>query len=553
VSDSGRQEDAPVAEVFDAAEPARSEGDPDESGLEDGGSAPREAAGTPVTPERQGGAEGDPAREDVFNALEVPWYDLRWLNIGLEQTCFFPCRMCDLGRMRPEPRPDAITQEEWKSFLRIFGGFTNGKAPIDFNCGEPFYRQADRVLELVSEAERWGVKSSLTSNGYLIDAEMAARICHSHLHSLRLSLDAVDPDLHDRLRGMSGSHERVLRALDLLLQRSDRPRQIDILTVIMEANLEQIVPLVRWVLDRHPGLRIAFQVISEPFGRAPDPEWRTRPENEGLWPRDPGRVAAVIDELLDIQVRTGRIRNPPQQLHLFKRYFRDPGRFVKNFTCKVGERSMFIEPNGDCRLCWIMPPIGNIRRQTLMDIWLSSPRTREVRRRMAACTINCHALLNCAFEQESREPEEAPQPPATIRGSRILLDGDADGWPVLNHGGALDIVLDVSAREPVREAFLRVVIQRANGDVVCANNTRRLGRRFDIPAGESELRIHLPDPGFDEGFYYLVVEIAPFENFTPDPRCQGTPRMRFEKRVPPGTAPGGKAFPFALSVRPATS
>jgi MoaA/NifB/PqqE/SkfB family radical SAM enzyme len=497
--------------------------------------------------------ERDSSQTGGGNVLERPWPWLRWVSLGLDKRCFFRCRMCDMGRV-PPPQPEKpVLVAEWRAFLRALAGLDPRGARVDLSCGEPFFRIAGEVLELAEAAEGWGLRCATTTNGWLIDEAMAERICASGLSTLSISIDALDPLLHDRLRGMPGSHERAMRALDLLLARPDRPHNLHVLALIMEANLEEIPRLVRWVQGRDPGLRIAFQVVTEPFGRGPDPAWREQPRNRGLWPRDPDRVAELLEQLLEWQTAGYRIVNQPQQLRLFQRYFRDPDRFVKRFTCRVGESSLFVDEAGDCRLCGRLPPIGNIREQTLMDLWVASERTLAVRAEMARCAVNCHALLNCAFTgEDAEEVGSGLEPVIQVRVARLTGERGAGGRVLLPRGGRVTAELSLRCLGALEGAFLRARIRAADGRLVCANNTVRTRQRLDLPPGESRLQLELPDPGLAPGFYELEIEISPFENRAPDPRCVAAPPLPFRAVAPPDAPPGGREFPFRVGVQPAS-
>jgi len=63
--------------------------------------------------------------------------------------------------------------------------------------------------------------------------------------------------------------------------------------------------------------------------------------------------------------------------------------------CSIGWKVLNINHVGDVRLCHDMPPIGNLNRQSLMEIW-TSPRAMRMRELIAHCHEGCY-LLNCNF------------------------------------------------------------------------------------------------------------------------------------------------------------
>ena len=63
--------------------------------------------------------------------------------------------------------------------------------------------------------------------------------------------------------------------------------------------------------------------------------------------------------------------------------------------CQIGWKVLNINHVGDVRLCHDMPPIGNLNRQSLYEIW-TSPRAMQMRELIAHCHEGCY-LLNCNF------------------------------------------------------------------------------------------------------------------------------------------------------------
>ena len=55
-------------------------------------------------------------------------------------------------------------------------------------------------------------------------------------------------------------------------------------------------------------------------------------------------------------------------------------------------------PDGGIKICPLSDPVGNVRDQTLVEIWRSEPAAR-LRRAMADCRRNCHFLTNFAFQR----------------------------------------------------------------------------------------------------------------------------------------------------------
>lgn len=78
--------------------------------------------------------------------------------------------------------------------------------------GEPLLRRD--ILDLIEYAQKFQVLT-ITSNGTLIDSNMAHELSRFTNLRISLSLDGIG-DTHDHFRGMHGTFEKVMNALKLL-------------------------------------------------------------------------------------------------------------------------------------------------------------------------------------------------------------------------------------------------------------------------------------------------------------------------------------------------
>ena len=85
-------------------------------------------------------------------------------------------------------------------------------------------------------------------------------------------------------------------------------------------------------------------------------------------------------------------------MKLFKRYFQNPEQFVKKGGCHLGYNSLSVNSAGDIYVCFNQPPLGNIMRDRIEDVWESS-RADDVREQIKACNQNCKLMINCFSEE----------------------------------------------------------------------------------------------------------------------------------------------------------
>lgn len=317
--------------------------------------------------------------------------------------CSLRCKMCQLWR-NDESNIIRPSLKEWKDFIISLSGFAGSELNIIFGGGEPLLFP-DTLTELIAFCHQKGFRTSLATSGYFIDEKMAERLVSSGLDYIALTLYSLKKEIHNFLRGMPDSYERLLQAI-IYLDKLNSPLEIAIDTLIMAPNLRELLELVNWVRQDNRIHSIFFQAVVQPFHSPPIEEWYKTEEYNFLWPKDIKEVYFLIDELIKLKENPvegegDKINNPISQLKLFKSYFKAPHDFVKRFSCNVTNGEAFtVSPDGSINLCPYMKPIGNIRDGNIKEIWYSEI-ANERRKELALCKKNCHHIINCWYEEES--------------------------------------------------------------------------------------------------------------------------------------------------------
>lgn len=301
--------------------------------------------------------------------------------------------MCYIWRNAEEPKND-ITIKEWKQLIQSLDGFLDKKHDIIFSGGEPLLKEG--IMDLISFGSKAGYKISLDTNGYLIDEDMAKALGDSGLWRICISLDSTVAAVHDSLRGRVGSYDRVMRAIEYLHTSSPQVG-INIQTVINAMNLDTVIALADFVQNDHRLEYIYFQAVVLPFGAQQDNVWYKKQEYGALWPSDPLKVRHVLNALANRKKSASKIVNTVTHLESFKSYFEYPDSFFIDTKCTIGNRAFNVNTQGDVFLCFSQETLGNIKANTIRDLW-NSNHAAAVRERIASCRKNCHFLLNCSYE-----------------------------------------------------------------------------------------------------------------------------------------------------------
>lgn len=305
---------------------------------------------------------------------------------SITERCNMRCRNCDWWQSRNE-RPEA-TIAQWIEFVQELRAWLG---PFEFHLagGEPFLKPG--LLELIRACSAQGVKTYLTTNGTLINRAVAEELADSGLWCLNVSLDFLDRERQDWLKGISGTADKIHRALDLIDETRKAAYNVALATVVMKQNLRELPGIVEFA--RGSGYYLGFQVIFQNFGAPYNPMWYQTSE---FWPDDLGLVSDMMDYLISQKAQDSVISNSVAQLKLMTQYFTNPNPRPE-YVCRVGDKMLAFNPYGDLALCFNTKPIGTIHDHKLKLTWYGLTAQKR-RNQISKCRRQC-ALLNCHFEE----------------------------------------------------------------------------------------------------------------------------------------------------------
>ncbi|MEK7271242.1 MAG: radical SAM protein, partial [Planctomycetota bacterium] len=195
----------------------------------------------------------------------------RFIHCNLQVTyrCNFKCRICDFWKT-PHEQSEELTLDE----IRILGRKLSslGTLIVSLGGGEPLLRtDLYKITETLAESGHFPI---LITNGWHVDEAVAKDILRAGLQEISVSVDYADPARHDAMRGMPGSWDRAVRALDLLRKhRPDKRCRVHMISVLMEDNIDDVEPLLK--LSRELGVTYFLNLYSHGRGakdeRAPGP------------------------------------------------------------------------------------------------------------------------------------------------------------------------------------------------------------------------------------------------------------------------------------------
>ena len=317
------------------------------------------------------------------------------ITFDVTDRCLLHCKTC--YKWLSKDAKNEIDTSSWKEIIYSLKQWL-GNYRVCISGGELFLR--DDIFDIISFARKYNVYVTAISNGYHINSTLAEKVIASGLNGISITLNGITPGVHDFTRGMEGSYEKVLQAIDLL----NKPKKnmfVCIETVLMGYNQHEVIDLIKFVKERHLD-GITFQALYDtsafrPFDRNDcfntEGEWY---KNHPLWPKDTQGMLSVIDKIAEYKRKGYPIGNSFISLQWMKRYFQDPKEIHKT-ECMVGMNNFSVDPYGKVRLCFNMNPIGNILSQRPKQLW-TNEKAFQQRRAIKTCKNTCRILM-CNFDK----------------------------------------------------------------------------------------------------------------------------------------------------------
>ena len=240
--------------------------------------------------------------------------------------------------------------------------------------GEPLLRRD--ILDIVRRAADRGLWVVVGTNGVRISENVAARLAEAGARGLSLSLDALDPDGHDRFRRVRGAWQNTVEGAGIL-KRAGLPFIVQ--TTAGAHNLGELEAIADFAHER-----LAAKVWNLYF---------LVPTGRGQFVSDmtAAQYDSVLDALYRIQQKyTGRMLvNAKCAPHYVKTVLQngDVDARIRIYSggaggCPAGTHYMGIRPNGDVTPCPYLPVFaGSLRNTSLTDLWNTSELFTGIRRR----------------------------------------------------------------------------------------------------------------------------------------------------------------------------
>ena len=316
------------------------------------------------------------------------------MDLALTYGCNNRCAHC---YNEPGRGKNRLSLEQWKTVLDRLEAIAIPH--VVFTGGEP--TTVPFLSELVGYADRLGIIAGLNTNGRrLKDEDLVLRLKEGSLDHVQITLESMDPEIHDRMAGVPGAWEETVAGIRNVLKHGI---YMNTNTTLLASNCdpERIGTFLNFLNDL--GVRTFGMNALIRSGKGKDYEDAISPE----------ALPEILETVKTTAERNGQrfIWYTPTQYCVF-----DPqGAGVGLKSCTAAKFSMCIEPDGNVLPCqsWY-EPVGNILTDPWETIW-NAPLCRRLRYKeyMPAPCRACESLdlctCGCPLEIEKNSANVFPR------------------------------------------------------------------------------------------------------------------------------------------------
>ncbi|NLW49419.1 MAG: radical SAM protein [Candidatus Brocadiaceae bacterium] len=298
-----------------------------------------------------------------FRGLVLRKNTLKSVDILSTFDCQARCTMCSVAKFRRESGPP-LTLDQYRSLADQAAGL--GAVSAIFLGGEPLLQ--DDLCELVRIFSARGFFVSVVSNGIAVTEPLIRRLREAGLRAMFLSLESLDEEVNDRLRGHPGQCRKVQEAVRI---GKEQGLTVGICTVFVPGETERLQGVLGYC--RENGLR-AFLAPLARVGKAQDMD---------------GNTDDSYEELMSVLKQ-----HPNATVDWACSYFLRP-------RCPAGKEKLAITCYGHVMGCCLNHiSFGNVRDEPLQRIWERATKFSAYRDAPDRCLA--------AFDQQYRRDILAP-------------------------------------------------------------------------------------------------------------------------------------------------
>jgi radical SAM protein with 4Fe4S-binding SPASM domain len=300
------------------------------------------------------------------------------VSYAVTKACNLQCLHCHVSAR--EAMPDELNVREAMNAIDEMKSL--GTEALIFSGGEPLLRK-EFVTTLAQYCDDQGIITAMLSNGLLISHEVALELKDAGIKAIGIPIDSVYPEAHDKLRNVPGTFEKAVSAIQACL---DMDLELVVTTMALKDTFNEIPKRMDFLESLGVDEVAVYDLV--PVGRGKDvmDQAMTQEQRVNLI----RYLQAKQEETEVVFTISGGIPLYPEiamEMHEFHDS-KPKDLLLKEFWihnsvgCHAGIMYFSLRPNGDVYPCTFLPiKAGNIREQSLTDIWRNSKILNTLRQR----------------------------------------------------------------------------------------------------------------------------------------------------------------------------
>ena len=280
-------------------------------------------------------------------------------QLDITGKCNLNCSFC--RQKNEKDLVDDMTMEEW---LRVAIQLKEMNCTrISLAGGEPLMsKNLFNILDIINERID---KPAILTNGTLLTKNLIKKIA-GKVKNLQVSVDSLNTDLHDSIRGKKGAWNETYRGIQNAIEAGI---PVGVRITVFEKNADQALPLLEWAKKIGATSFLARRVVCSGNGI----------ETKKIPPLELKKLFTnLIVKGLEIKMPVGfgdpfphLLLSPKRLLEANNDYDILNGKIIGG--CSVSIDAMYIAQNGSVLLCPYLPIYcGNVKKQSIKTIWRNS-------------------------------------------------------------------------------------------------------------------------------------------------------------------------------------
>jgi MoaA/NifB/PqqE/SkfB family radical SAM enzyme len=299
-------------------------------------------------------------------------HHVQWM---VTRKCNYHCKGCNVWQ---EQDAKELSTEEIKNGLDILKEL--GVIEIVISGGNPLLRED--IDEIIEYASRHFI-TTVYDNGSLAAQKVDAL---RNADFVAISIDSLDSKKNDYIKGVKGSLEKALHAVEKLHEEGIN---VSVTPTISQFNLYEIMDLTNYFLERK--VPLWYCLYSYDSSEAPNGLFRIGKKNDTFLITDGKAMVNLCESLMKLQQRNSNILMTTKIWEAVKNLYLE-GR--RTWTCQALQSFFVVDHLGRVAGCHLHNPVASIF--DLPNVWNSErfDAFRKICSQCTQCTYLCYIFYS---------------------------------------------------------------------------------------------------------------------------------------------------------------